>query len=133
VGTTGGQVVCVQEIVTTGAPAQIALGCDRQGIAAVGRDVAHITVRVLDNQGNLVPTAENPISFDVLGEGQIIGLDNGDPASHEDFRSNQRKAVHGLALAIVQSTPHGGQIQVTATSPGLRPGTTTVSTAVKGA
>ena len=133
VGTTGGQVVCVQEIVTTGAPAQIALECDRQGIAADGQDVAHITVRVLDNQGNLVPTAENPISFDVLGEGQIIGLDNGDPASHEDFRSNQRKAFHGLALAIVQSTPHGGQIQVTATSPGLRPGTTTVSTVVKGA
>jgi len=132
VGTKGGQVVCVQEIVTAGAPAQVELACDRQAIAADGRDVVHITVRVLDDRGNVVPTAENPVSFDVQGEGALIGLDNGDPASHEDFRSSQRKAFHGLALAVVQSTPHPGRIQVTATSPGLRSATVTVSTAAKG-
>jgi len=133
VGTRGGRVVCVQEIVTTGTPAEIRLECDRQAIAADGRDVVHITVRVLDGKGNLVPTADQPISLDVQGAGRLIGLDNGDPASHEDFRSNQRKAFHGLALAIVQSTDHPGQIQVRATSPGLLPGTATISTAVKGA
>jgi hypothetical protein len=33
-----------------------------------------------------------------------------------------------MCLAIVQSTANGGQIRVTATSPGLKPATVTIST-----
>ncbi len=39
--------------------------------------------------------------------------------SHEDFKANRRKAFHGLALAMVQSTAKTGQIRVSAASPGL--------------
>jgi beta-galactosidase len=60
-------------------------------------------------QGRLVPTAGNEISFDIQGEGTLIGLDNGNPVSHEDFKSTRRKAFNGLCLASVQSKPNLAQ------------------------
>jgi beta-galactosidase len=76
----------------------------------------------------MAPTAGNEVAFALEGEGKIIGLDNGDTLSHEDYQSNRRKAFNGLCLAIVQSTGKPGQIRVTASSPGLKPGSVTVTT-----
>lgn len=89
---------------TTGAPASIALTADRVSIAADHRDVAHIVVKIHDAKGQVVPVAMNDIAFTVEGEGKLIGVDNGDPASHEDDKANHRTAFNGLCLAIVQST-----------------------------
>jgi beta-galactosidase len=75
-----------------------------------------------------VPDADDQIAFDVQGPGRIIGVDNGDPLSHEPFQSNQRRVFHGLCLAIVQSTRDPGQIEVTAAAPGLTPGHITIQT-----
>lgn len=114
IGKKDGEAVCEQTIVTAGAPAQIELSVDRKTIAADGRDVAHFTVHVLDEASNFAPTAENLITFDVAGEGRIIGVDNGNPASHEPFQTDQRIAFNGLCLAIVQSTPTPGKIRMVA-------------------
>jgi beta-galactosidase len=126
VGMRDGAAVCRHEIATAGAPERTDLSADRVAIAADGRDVVHLAVRVLDRQGHLVPDADDPIAFDVQGPGRLIGVDNGDPLSHESFQSNQRAAFHGLCLAIIQSTCEPGPIQVTARAPGLAPGHATI-------
>ena len=59
---------------------------------------------------------------------KIIGVDNGDPQSHESYQANRRKAFNGMCLAIVQATGKPGQIRVTASSPGLKSGSVTVTT-----
>ncbi|MDD1749315.1 MAG: DUF4982 domain-containing protein, partial [Methanothrix sp.] len=119
VGMKDGKIAAIQEITTTGEPAAVDLAADREVIAADRRDIAHITVRILDAQGRLVPTADNAVTFEIHGAGNLIGVDNGNPISHEDFQSNCRKAFNGLCLAIVQATGEPGSIQITATSPGL--------------
>ncbi len=119
VGKRHGDVVCVQEIVTAGPAAQIALTTDREVIAADGRDVTHLTVQIRDAQGNPVPTAGNRVTFDLQGPACIIGLDNGNPVSHEPFQGSQRRAFNGLCLAIVQSTTMRGVVTVTAATQGL--------------
>ena len=101
---------------------------DRDAIAADRRDVAHFTVKILDAQGRVVPTADNEVTFEMQGEGKIIGVDNGNLASHEDYKGSRRKAFNGLCLAIVQSTAKPGRIQMTATSPGLKPSSVAVTT-----
>ncbi|MEI9974262.1 MAG: hypothetical protein WDO73_20750 [Ignavibacteriota bacterium] len=119
--------VVTQEISTTGDPAAIVLTVDREAIRADRRDVAHVTVKVVDSEGRVHPDADNEISFEVQGEGRLIGLDNGDMGSHEDYKGKQRKAFHGMCLAIVQSNAEGGQIRVTATAAGLKAATVTIS------
>ena len=128
VGTKDGKVVSTVEVSTTGEPSAVRLTVDRAEIAADRRDVAHVTVEILDAQGRVAPTADHEVAFVVEGEGKLIGLDNGDPQSHEDYKAARRKALNGLCLAIVQSTGKSGQIRVTANSPGLQPGNLTIST-----
>ncbi|MGB9458636.1 MAG: glycoside hydrolase family 2 TIM barrel-domain containing protein [Bryobacteraceae bacterium] len=127
VGMKGGKAVEV-EIATTRDPAAIVLSVDRPAIRADRRDVAHIAVKVVDAQGRMHPDADNEVTFEIQGEGKLIGVDNGDMADMSDFKGKVRKAFHGMCLAIVQSTTQTGQIRVTATSPGLKPASVTVTT-----
>ncbi len=127
VGTKAGRVVTEVELSTTGDPAAINLSVDRAAIRADRRDVSHITVKVLDAQGRTHPDADNEVTFEIQGEGKLIGVDNGNMTEMTaDFKGKIRKAFHGMCLAIVQSTANGGQIRVTATSPGLKPGSVTI-------
>jgi len=72
-----------QQIETTDVPAKIELSGERLQLHADGEDVAIITVRVNDIKDRMVPTANQEIAFTLSGPGQIIGIGNGDPASHE--------------------------------------------------
>ena len=128
VGVKDGEVVTTVEIATTGTPAAIALSADHSNISADRRDVAHVVVKIHDEKGRVVPVAMNEIIFTVEGEGRLIGVDNGDPLSHEDFKTNRRSAFNGLCLAIVQSTASAGSIRITATSPGLASASLTINT-----
>jgi len=120
IGYNYGIAVITNTVVTTSAPAQIALWPDRSTILADGRDVSVVTVAVLDAQGNIVPTATNEINFSISAGGAILGVGNGNPSSHEaDKGSNQRAIFNGLGEVIVQSTPEPGLITLTATSAGL--------------
>jgi beta-galactosidase len=128
-----GEVVTTIELATTGPPAAVALKADRSSISADRRDVTHVTVEIQDEQGRAVPVAMNEIVFTVEGEGRLIGVDNGDPMSHEDFKTNRRRAFNGLCMAIVQSTASAGAIRIGATSPGLASASVTVHTVAAGA
>jgi beta-galactosidase len=129
VGAKGGQTVITVEISTAGEPAAIGLSVDRETIRADRRDVAHIVAKVLDAEGRIDPDAAHEIAFEIQGEGRLIGLDNGDPSSPEDYKGKQRKCFHGMCLAMVQSTAARGQIRVTASAPGLKPATLTIRSA----
>ena len=104
---------------TAGAPARIVLLPDRRTIKADGSDLSFVTVRVEDKNGTLVPAADNLIKFEVTGPGSIAAVDNGNQISHESFKAPQRKAFHGMALAIVQSKQNRGPIVLKAKSDGL--------------
>jgi beta-galactosidase len=117
---------------TTGPAARLWLRPDRQEIAADGEDVAVFTVEVQDAQGRALPITENAVTFQATGPGEIIGVGNGDPTSHEPDRGSARKAFAGRCMAILQSTKSAGSVKVEATSPGLTAATATItSKAVK--
>lgn len=114
-----GQVVCTTEVRTTGPAAALVLEVDRASLRADARDVAHVTVKVVDAAGTVVPGAEQPVKFAVSGAGALLGVDNGNPASHESFQAAERRAFNGLCLALVQAGSAAGEIRVTATAEGL--------------
>ena len=117
-----GQVVLSREVRTAEPAAKIVLTPDRQTIKADGEDLSFVTVKVVDKNGTLVPLADNLVRFELIGPGSIAGVDNGNQISHEPFKANQRKAFHGMALAIVQTKyRRPGRIVFKATSVGLEP------------
>jgi beta-galactosidase len=125
VASNGGRIVATNELRTAGAPAGILLSSDRERITNNYDDVSHITVRVVDRNGVPVTSADNLIQFAVNGPGVIAAVDNGDNASHELFQTNSRHAFQGECIAMIKAKTSTGRITVTATSPGLRPGSIT--------
>lgn len=82
-GFRNGKVVVEDKVETTGAAAAVQLVADRTKIKANGEDISLITVRIADIKGREMPIASNEVSFDISGPAKIIGVGNGDPASHE--------------------------------------------------
>jgi beta-galactosidase len=130
VGTKGGQVVLTVEHSTTGEAVSLGVSSDRETVRADRRDVAHIAVKAVDAQGRMHPDADHEVTFEVQGPGRLIGVDNGDPSSAEDYKGTKRRCFHGMCLAIVQSTGGAGQIRVTATAQGLKASAVTVTAKV---
>jgi beta-galactosidase len=118
-GTKNGRPVQEVEVHTTGPAAKLQLSVDRTHIQTSRTDVAHITVRILDSNGRVVPTANDPIQFTLHGEGRILGVDNGRPDSHEPYKASARDAFNGMALVLLQSTGRPGTMTLSAQSPAL--------------
>jgi beta-galactosidase len=116
-----GKVILSQTIKTAGPAAKIELLADRKNISAGDNDLSFVTVKILDENGTLVPNAANLINFSVSGEGNIAGVDNGYQASMESFKAPFRRAYNGLCLVILQSKGKTGAITLKAVSEGLQP------------
>ncbi|WP_345953459.1 sugar-binding domain-containing protein [Mucilaginibacter sp. PAMB04168] len=121
-----GRIVLTKEIRTAAEPARIELLADRKLLKSNGTDLSFVTVRVLDKNGNLVPDADNQINFTVTGKGALAGVDNGAQSSMEPFKASQRKAFHGMCLAIVQAAQSSGVVTITARADGLLPASVVV-------
>jgi beta-galactosidase len=93
-----GQVVTEDKVETTGEPAAIRLMPDRRSLRVGDEDVSVVTVQVIDSQGRVVPTADNPVQFDLTGPGKILGVGNGDPSCHEPDTYIPMPKSHKIAL-----------------------------------
>ena len=120
VGYADGKEIITSVQKTAGTPARIVLEADRNIITADGRDLSFITVKVLDKNNILVRYADNLISFEISGEGNIVGVDNGLQTSHESFKMNYRKAFNGMCLVVIQSSEKAGRITLETISEELK-------------
>lgn len=118
-----GNAVAEKEMKTAGKPYRIELTADRDKIMADGKDLSFVTVKVVDKDGNLCPTAANEITFKVKGKGYYRAGANGDPTSLESFQAPHMKVFSGMMTAIVSSTEEPGKITLEATSKGLKKAT----------
>lgn len=118
-----GNAVAGKEMKTAGKPYRIELTADRDKIMADGKDLSFVTVKVVDKDGNLCPTAANEITFKVKGKGYYRAGANGDPTSLESFQAPHMKVFSGMMTAIVSSTEEPGKITLEATSKGLKKAT----------
>lgn len=110
-----------ESVRTAGDPAQLEAKADRTALAADGKDLAFVTVRIADKDGRTAPRAHDPVRFSISGPGEIVATDNGDATSFEAFQSHTRKAFNGLVLAIVRTQKgNPGTITLRAESGTLR-------------
>jgi beta-galactosidase len=119
VGKKNGEIVS-EEVHTTSVAAAIHLSADRKDITADAWDIVNVKAEIVDENGLVVPGADNLIEFKIEGEGIIIGTDNGNPQDKTQMKSKNRKTFNGLALAVVQSTEKSGTIRLTAFSANLK-------------
>ena len=115
-----GNAVCEKELHTAGAPHHIELVADRNVLKADEEDLAFVTVKVVDKEGNLCPLAENEIRFKVKGAGSYRAGANGNSTSLESFQAPRMKVFSGMMTAIVAASERPGEIILEASAPGLK-------------
>jgi beta-galactosidase len=117
----GGVEIGRDSVETSGAPARLVLTPDRSALAGDGQDAVPVTVSAVDAQGRPVPTANLQVRFAAAGAGEIIGVGNGDPNSHEPEKAPERRLYNGLAQVIVQGSRGGnGTLSLNAQAEGLQ-------------
>jgi len=127
-----GKVVGEETVRTAGQPHHIKLVTDRPALAADGQDLAYVTARVEDKDGNLCPDATHQLQLSVSGAGTFRAVGNGDAASLEAFHQPRMHAFHGQLVAIVQAGAQPGALRLTAAAKGLQPATLTLKTGPAG-
>ncbi len=114
---------------TTDEATTLTIEADRKVIDADGRDLSFVTLKVVDNNGLMVPRSNPKINFTIDGPGEIVATGNGDATDLTSFLSKERNAYNGMCLAIVRSLEgQTGTIRIKAESDSLTSAQTTITT-----
>lgn len=118
-----GNPVAEKTVRTAGKPHHIELVTDRSSLQADGKDLAYVTLRIVDKDGNLCPNDGRLVSFKVKGAGKYRASANGDPTCLDLFHKLEMHAFGGMLTVIVQSGEKTGEIELQATAKGIKTGT----------
>ncbi len=122
-----GKAVAEKIVRTAGKPHHLVVTANRDTIAADGDEMVYFTVSVADKDGNPVPVDDRMVRFNVKGAGEFVATANGDPICLLPFQNPEMKLFSGAATAIAKSATTPGTLQFTATAPGVKPATCTVT------
>lgn len=118
-----GNPVAEKTVRTAGKPHHIELVTDRSSLQADGKDLAYVTLRIVDKDGNLCPNDGRLVSFKVKGAGKYRASANGDPTCLDLFHKPEMHAFGGMLTVIVQSGEKTGEIELQATAKEIKTGT----------
>jgi beta-galactosidase len=115
-----GKLVASDKRETTNKPFALQLCPGRDGIIADNQDIAMVTLKILDDEGRMVPTANNTVKLTISEDARILGVCNGDPSCHVLENQTSYPVFNGLLMVFVQSGSSAGPIILKAESKGLR-------------
>src|ERR1017187_781061 len=128
IGLINGKAVAKTTLKTAGAPQAIRLTADRSAIQADRNDLSYVTVEVVDQNGNVVPTATIPVRFTISGAGELAATGSSAPNDASSLHVPLRKTYEGCCLAIVRPTGSAGKITLKAEAGGLKAATIVIQT-----
>jgi len=104
---------------TAGEPAKVDISADKTELKADGYDVAHIVLQLADENGNPVRNVEREVTFEVSGDVEVLGVDNGIHTSFQTYQTNKLTTSQGRALLIVRSAGKVGNAKISALLSGV--------------
>ncbi|EWC91235.1 glycoside hydrolase family 2 TIM barrel-domain containing protein [Porphyromonas catoniae] len=114
-----GEVAEEKVIRTAGKPHYLELVADRTTLTADGRDIAFVTVRVVDKDGNLIPDDARLLNFRVTGAATFRAAASGNPASLDAFHLPRHHTFSGQLVTLVQSSEQSGEAVLHVSAKGL--------------
>ena len=108
---------------TAGSPARLVVEADRTTLSRLSDqdtpDLAYVTVKVVDKDGNLCPDAANEICLAADGAVSFRCVANGDSTCLESFVEPRMHAFHGELVATVEAGAEAGAGGLRVLSDGL--------------
>lgn len=120
IGFKEGKEVARQVLKSTGKPAQIKISAEENYFPGIKNDLAYFNVEVLDENGVLVPDAENTIDFEISGPCNLQAVGSENPKEMQSFQQPTVKTFRGKCQLVVRLNEADGEVVVTARSVGLK-------------
>ena len=117
-----GKAMAEKVIRTAGKPHRIELSTPHHTLNADGKDLAYVTLRIVDKDGNLCPTDGRLVNFNVKGAGRYRASANGDPTCLDLFHLPRMHAFNGMLTVILQASKEAGTMELKASAKGLKSG-----------
>lgn len=117
-----GKATAEKVIRTAGKPHRIELSTPHHTLNADGKDLAYVTLRIVDKDGNLCPTDGRLVNFNVKGAGRYRASANGDPTCLDLFHLPRMHAFNGMLTVILQASKEAGTMELKASAKGLKSG-----------
>ena len=108
---------------TAGKPHHIELSSYKTTLNADGKDLAYVTVKIVDKDGNFCPLDGRLMKFSVTGAATYRAAANGDPTCLDIFHEPQMHAFGGMLTVIVQAGDTAGEAVLNVSAKGLKNGT----------
>ena len=132
VARTGGKEVARHEIETSGKA--VALKIVEENIPMVnsqlstlnwladGMSLKYLNIYAIDSKGRIVPNATDELTVSVSGAATFVSLDNGDHYTNDLFNNVTTKQMQtGYMQCILRCTRTPGKVNITVSSPTLKP------------
>ncbi len=92
----------------------------KQTVAADG-GLAQISVQIVDEDGVIVPMADDEITCQIVGPGTLLGMEAGNNSDMSDYTDNQQRAFKGKMMVYVRANGKPSEkIQVRLSAPWLQ-------------
>jgi beta-galactosidase len=106
-------------LMSAGSGVNLKLEADRAHITADDKDLAFVTISIVDESGIVKTFSDRKITVKVEGTGILQGLGSANPKSEESFISSEHTTFYGKALAVIRPTG-SGIISVTVEAEGCK-------------
>lgn len=103
----GGKEVGRTSLASASSEVKLKVEVDRAQIKANDKDLAFVTISIVDEKGILKPLADRKVSIKVDGAGILQGFGSANPKTEESFVDNIHTTYNGRALAVIRPTGAG--------------------------
>ena len=118
VGYLKGKQIATSKLVTAGIAEKLVI---KQLSISFAGDMMFFEITVTDKNGLPVTDAKNPVTVKIEGDGEIVGVDNGELDFAGPYKTNTRDVYNGRLLVTVNRIRQEKGITLTAESAGLTP------------
>ena len=119
-----GKKLCEEEISSFTDSVRLKITAENVNVPVGG--IAFLTITALDEAGRPVQNACDRVRITVSGGGVLLGLDNGDSADEDGYRTDCRRLFSGKLLAMAAGLKEG-PLTIQAQAEGLAPAEITLS------
>lgn len=99
----------------------IELLADKTELKADGQDIVQVEVALLDNNGNIAADDDKTIYYQIIGDAEILGIENGKPDDLTSYCEKYRQTFFGRAIIYIRAGTFADEITLHAyTKDGLK-------------
>ncbi len=102
---------------TAGEATEILLESETKTLRAEGQEVVQVEVYLKDEKGH--PARDREIRCQVLGDLELLGIENGRPDDLTPYSENHRETLEGRAILYLRAGTEKGDAEIHVTSGGL--------------